>query len=818
MTVAKSETVQGGSLAGLFAADGSPVPLLGVHFKGRLEGSALDLTVSHRFRNAEKAAIEAVYVFPLPEEGVVHGLVVRSGDRVIRAVAEEREKAFEIYDRALADGNGAFLLDQERPNIFHISVGAVSPGAEVVAETTVTLPVRVTGKELRLALPTTISPRYTPASMDAADRAEWERVTPPYARSVPYGVTLELEILAAEAIRAVDSPSHPLRVELDGSRAVIGLGAGVSAMDRDIVVRLELAAAPQAVAWASMRGERDHCRLEFAPVVEPPKDAPPRGVMFVVDCSGSMGGDSIREARRAVEICLRSLRVGDSFRILRFGSRMDDLTGGWRTFDQERLDDTAKKLRGMDADLGGTEILPALQDVFRDLALQAVDVVVLTDGQVSNEADVLEFVRRSRDRMRVFSFGIGAGSSEFLVRGLARESGGEAEFIFPGERIEPKVLRQFGRIQTPRVSDLSVDWAGRRVEAAPAAFPPLFSGDAWSLTARAKAGEAFRDGERVRVTGRTEAGPLEWEVAVRRVPEGGALPMLWVRDRLRDLEERFGAPSASRQKRPSDPSRSEAVGLAVEYGIASSLTSLVAVEERSDKEKTSGPLELRRVPSAITRGWHGMGAVEEGMCIDAEADLRRSFVQPPPVSGQAKRETVEMHTRTIAPAPCFPREQASASPVSFKRKLSSVANASAPLCEPFGLADAADGFFADRAVGRKFESKQRGEYDVGLDPWYLRLLTEQSADGSFSLTGLLAEGSGKKLAELKGWVKESGLSGKVAERLLATALALVLLAKLAAEHEGEWRPAAQKARAFLAGKDALPGGGTVAAWLESRLP
>ena len=550
-------------------------------------------------------------------------------------------------------------------------------------------------------------------------------------------------------------------------------------MDRELVIRLELGAAPQAAAWAAARGGRDHCRLEFAPVVEAGLGEKTRPLAFLVDCSGSMDGDSIREARRAVEICLRSLQEGEHFHILRFGSTQDDLTGGWRTLDQPCLDETADRLRDMEADLGGTEILEALRKAVRNLPGGEADLVVLTDGQVSDEEAVLEFVRKHNNQVRVFSFGIGAGCSDFLVRGLSRESGGEAEFIFPGERIEPKVLRQFGRLRQPRITDLAVDWAGRRVESAPAEFPPLFSGDSWCAAARLAEGQELRDGERIRVSGRTAAGPVAWEAEVRRVPDGGGVPVLWARERIREMEDHFGVPAASRQPRRSDRRRNEAVAISETYGVLCSLTSLVAVENRAESEKAAGSLELRRVPAALTRGWHGTGAMEAmELCATAPAP---GFLCR--LVGQQARPALFNISST--------------SKLSF---LSCPSNAA--LSEPGSL------------PGHRRRSGGPAEE---AEPWYLRLLAEQRADGSFPLGGILAEGAGKPLPELEGWSGEAGLAGPDAPLVLATALALLLLTRLAPDHEEEWRPAAGKARRFLSGREKLPGGDSLSAWLERRL-
>jgi Ca-activated chloride channel family protein len=191
----------------------------------------------------------------------------------------------------------------------------------------------------------------------------------------------------------------------------------------------------------------------------------PREVVFVIDRSGSMGGSSIEEARRALQLCLRSLHEGDRFDIVSFGSHFEAMFGKCRRYSQTSLEEAAAYVRSIDADMGGTEVMGPLKN-----ALERADqgmprsVVLLTDGEVSNDGAVVDLARRHAGSARVFTIGIGHGPSEHFINGVARASGGAAEFIKPGERIEPKVLRQFARLGAPAVEDLRVEWNGKVVE------------------------------------------------------------------------------------------------------------------------------------------------------------------------------------------------------------------------------------------------------------------------------------------------------------------------------------------------------------------
>ena len=163
--------------AGLTAGN-KPVPLLGVRYDVVVENVASRVTIAQRFRNTESQPIEAMYTFPLDEGSAVCAFEVEIGERRVIGRVEEREAAFERYDQAIADGDGAFLLDQDRPNIFTASVGNLKPNEEAVVRVSYVAEIEQRGDELRLQIPTTVSPRYVPASqlraIDPADQVAYK--------------------------------------------------------------------------------------------------------------------------------------------------------------------------------------------------------------------------------------------------------------------------------------------------------------------------------------------------------------------------------------------------------------------------------------------------------------------------------------------------------------------------------------------------------------------------------------------------------------------------------------------------------------------
>ncbi len=761
-------------------ARGAAVPLEGVRIEARLTGIAAEVTLTQRFRNTEAVDVEAVYVFPLEEGAAVSGFFARVGDRLLRGRVEERDEAFAAYDDAMAEGHGAFLLDQERPNVFTTSVGNLRPGQAVEIGVTTVSRLRFEGEALRFTVPTTVSPRYVPASGPEIGQPDGERVNPERWLQVPYGLSLTVSIEGGP-VRSVASPSHPIQTELDPGRTVVTLSQEQVALDRDFVLLVTPTETrrPSAAVAAEEDGARV-AMITFLPELSE-QAAGPQEVRFLLDCSGSMGGSSMDQARRALALCLRALSEGDTFNIHRFGSRHDSLWPAPRPYDQGSLNEASAWLARVDADLGGTEILEplkALLDAPVDPS-RPRQVLLLTDGQVSNEAEIIALCERSAARARVFAFGIGAGASDHLVRGVARATRASAEMIAPGERMEPVVLRIFGRIRTPALSDVRVDWGDLSVEQAPRVCPPVFQGDALTVLGRIQAGAGA-----TQHTVTLHAGDQRFPVALdlEHAERGGAIPVLWARERIRELERGDAPRPGSQQRRGADRTGEAIVALGKRYGLMSSRTSYVAVEERAEGERTEGAAELRRVPIALTHGWGGVHAASRG--------AGRAGAMPPMAAPQAAYPMPNVAFSMAAPAPPAATRKRSGRGV-----LSAIGRAfglGADTSPPAGPSAGAPLMVQDSAVPYAAAPAAPGSSVQGdpLDLMYEVLMTQQ-ADGRFPWSEALERWLGDVLDAARAVHAAHG------DERAATALILALLRRTAAEREDEWTAAAAKARAWL---------------------
>jgi Ca-activated chloride channel family protein len=607
-------------LAHVSRGSAAPVPLRGVRVEARLVGGAARLDVHQRYENVESTPIEAAYTFPLDADAAVCGFVARLGDRTVTAEVDEREAAFDTYDDAMAAGHTAVLLDQERPDVFSASLGNLRAGEEATLSLQLVQPLRREGKSWRFTLPTTIAPRYTPTSTGEIGVPQGELLNPPKASHVPYGLSLRVRVEGA--VRRVESPSHPIRTEIFDDHAIVELSQVEAVMDRDLVILVE--PRDPALAQASVEtwtdGER-YLAVEWL-VPEVAADEAPREVVFLVDCSGSMSGPSIQEARSALALCLRALQPGDRFDIIRFGSSFQAMFGQLRPYDAASCAAALTWAAETDANLGGTEILAALKAAVRGATGGARrDVLLLTDGEVSNEPEVIHLAAENAGGTRISTFGIGHAASATLVRGVARATGGFTASILPGERVEAKVLRTFGLLRaTPLPVRVGVE------------------GEVGATADIAYGGELFRTF--YRINGPTPpaiavtAGPLRCEIPVTTAPPGAALvPLLWARERIREVENATGRRgSAQSRGGRQDRQATALVALGKKFGLINSATSFVGVIQRADAGAALPEATLRRVPLVPPPGQGAMDTFASAPPMRKRAAMPMS---PPMLSAPA---------------------------------------------------------------------------------------------------------------------------------------------------------------------------------------
>lgn len=658
-------SLKGAERVGLIASEGQAVPLVGVEVEAEVVGGHVRSIVRQRYKNTEAKAIEAIYTFPLPSRAAITGFSMTVDGRRLEGEVQEREQAFRTYDDAITAGHGAALVEQERPNVFTANVGNLLPGEETVIAVETVEPLVADEGAVRYCLPTLVAPRYIPGNL-AGDRTahgiaaptdrvpDADRISPPIG-NVAYGLSLSLVFDLGVALD-VESPSHAVVATVEGAKTRVTFAQKDVGLDRDVVVTAyPRAAANEAAPIASSvahraAGKPGTVAITLVPDLRAGEARRNRrsDVVFVLDRSGSMDGASMPEARTALKLCLRQLREGDRFAILAFDDRVETFAPQLVPFTQSTLARADAWLDSVDA-RGGTELLEPLLGA-ANLAPDGV-IVLLTDGQVGNEDEILAAFMKTRKTARVYPFGIGTNVSDALLTGLADKTGGALVSIHPGERVDEKVVAQFARATAPRVTDLAFRFRGVEIaELAPAEPAALVDGEPFAIF-----GTYEVEGQgALEIRGRLDGEAFFMEVPVDLPKESDkpTVAKLWAKSRIVDLER------AIVTGRRADTMRDRIVRLAKEYGVSSKYTSFVVVEKRTGDRLVATQAETRVVPVAPPAGWGMFGTAGAGPA--RRAPMMASALPPPPAMAPAPAPMAiggappPRPSRAMAPAPGAP--------------------------------------------------------------------------------------------------------------------------------------------------------------------
>ena len=478
------------------------LPLLEVSSNVKVTATTSQTLLSQTFVNDFTVPNrEARYCFPLYDGSVIISFRCWvGGKKMLEGTVKPRAAAKAEYQEAFARQRVAALLEEHTPEIFETTVGNIPPQTIVRVEIVYVneLKVEKGGDGILVTIPTSIAPRYgTPPTGYPAASAP---------NTTHNGLKIEIDVFASSSIKKLESRTHPISVELgseghptptgtfgdlssgsetrgfDPKKARASLADRNAVLGKDFVLVILLVDSRLSSPRALIQPHPslpDHSVLMATIIPQEmftshlsPK-ALKAEIIFVADRSGSML-DKMEALIHALRVFLKSIPEECYFNICSFGSTNALMWPISRLYTQTNLDYANEYLSTVfRADMGGTELLPALENVVQHRNTQddlRTEVVVLTDGQVWNAEPTCDFIRVSRKKsdakIRFFALGIGNAVSHRLVEGIGREGGGYAEIVAVDAhgQWQSRVIRMLQGALTPSAWQCEISF-GNGIEA-----------------------------------------------------------------------------------------------------------------------------------------------------------------------------------------------------------------------------------------------------------------------------------------------------------------------------------------------------------------
>ena len=569
-------------------------------------GIQLDITglvsrveITQSFTNHGSHWAEGIYRFPLPESAAVDRMRIKVGERVLEGEIQEKESARRTYQKARDAGQTATIVEQQRRNQFETRLANIGPGESIEITIAYLQNVSYSDFSYHLRLPMTFTPRWEPGQQTASGQLSTTLQTPyliPSSASDSHGLTLQANLVSAVEFAAIESRYHDVDIRQVKNGYQIELLDPNEISDRDFVLSWTptLQSHPSVSLTTFNDGDSVYAQLMLAPPLADSIRPQAREVILIIDTSGSMEGASLDQARAALLHALNSLGPDDYFNLLQFNSATEQLFDQSIAVTPTSLYIAQNFINRLKSN-GGTNMAPALKMALEmpEIPQLMRQVVFITDGAVGNESELLQKIAQNLGKSRMFTVAIGHAPNSWFMRKTAEIGRGSFVHIAKPDEVEAQMSALWGRIQLPALTDICVNW-GDAAEYFPEVIPDLYAGEPLWLLARLPAEPTM-----IGLCG--ELNDQNWELnvngwdAASGGPGGDNLAKLWARKKIEALEDglMFGA----------DPelTQLEVTGLALDYGLLTRYTSMVAVD-RTPRRDSGESLALAEVPGLLPSG------------------------------------------------------------------------------------------------------------------------------------------------------------------------------------------------------------------------
>jgi len=541
------------------AADQPPLETKSLHATVSIDNQVATTRIEQVFVNHTEFDLEAVYLIPLPEAATVSDFAYWAKGKRIAAEIREKQEARDTYERITGLRRDPALLEKVGRNLFQVRIYPVSPTEPMKVELEYQQVLPYDSGRVSYTYPLTVG-------------GQQERIR---------DLTILVKIKDQKPITNVESATHKLSVtQPDPHTASASFEGSRVKPDRDFSLTYTVTSADFGINFLTYRkpDERGYFLLMIAPQEETGEgDIVRKDVVFVFDKSGSMEGEKLDQAKRALRFCVTHLEPNDRFDLVIFSDSLsvfrEKLADATSANQQEAL----RFIEDLEA-TGGTDLDSALSKALS--MMEASDrqrtVILVTDGLptvgVTDTPTILaNLAKANQTKTRVFTFGVGDDVDDQLLLKIATAHRGAEEHVRNNEKIDAKVSAFLSKVSKPVLVDLKIDFGGARTqEVYPAILPDVFKGSQLIITGRYR-GESS---DPIVLTGDINGRPKTFSYPgefVAQTDENPFIARLWAKDRVSYLLDQIQLHGENNEL------KDEIIRLSKEFRFATPYTSFLAV-------------------------------------------------------------------------------------------------------------------------------------------------------------------------------------------------------------------------------------------------
>ena len=585
-----------------------------------ITGAIARAKIKQQFVNNSSMWAEGIYVFPLPEKAAVDHFRMLIGERIIEGQVKERITAKKIYERAKSDGKKASLIEQQRPNVFTTSLANIAPGEAITVEFEFQQVLDYKDDGYRLRFPMVIGPRYHSGKPDIQ-----QLLNPAPGRTSVYTQTdpvndsnnptrIHVLLDAGVSLYDLSSSYHEIDIKQTSETrySISTIGENITS-DRDfeLVWKPQLNNQPQISTFNEKIAGENYTMLTLLPpdLSHLQQKVQARDVVFVLDISGSMSGTSIEQAKDSLITALDGLSSIDRFNIIWFNDQTDRLFDKAVTATTQYKNTAKRFIYNLEAG-GGTEMLPALKLALSEQKefTRFKQVIFLTDGNISNEAELFKVINRQLGDNRLFTIGIGSAPNAYFMRKAANIGRGTFTYIGDVNEVQEKTQTLFKKLETPALINIQLDLVRDNYQVFPNVIPDLYAGETATILIKG-------DQLPANMTIKGDYGNTEWQsdIAITNSKQEG-IRVAWAREKIASLMDLRHESSAANVR---EAIKQEVTSTALRHHLVSRYTSLVAVD--ITPVNVTEMLYQQRMKNNLPHGWQRPSSSNEIMLAQTAA-------------------------------------------------------------------------------------------------------------------------------------------------------------------------------------------------------